>query len=53
VFRIIPAEYLSVFEPHELEMILNGPHIIDLSDWKANTIYEGFKANDQVVRWFW
>lgn len=34
VFSIIPAELLSVFEPYELEMILNGHPTIDIKDWK-------------------
>jgi hypothetical protein len=34
-------------------MILNGPHTIDVKDWRNHTIYEGYTAKDQVVEWFW
>lgn len=53
VFSIIPGQLLSVFEPHELEMILNGHPTIDIKDWKENTVYEGFDKNDEVIVWFW
>ena len=42
-----------VFEPHELEMIISGPQMINVKDWKNNTEYKGYSANDQVVIWFW
>jgi hypothetical protein len=31
---VIPRPFLNVFEPHELEMLLNGPQSIDVKDWK-------------------
>lgn len=37
--KVIPEEYLSVFRPHELEMIMYGIPFIDLADWRANTEY--------------
>ena len=53
VNRVIPQQFLSVFEPHEFEMLLNGPQFIDAQDWKANTLYKGYKSTDQVIIWFW
>jgi hypothetical protein len=32
--KVIPNHYLSIFEPHELEMILYGVPFIDVKDWK-------------------
>jgi hypothetical protein len=34
IYRVVPAQFLSVFEPHEIEMLLNGPQVIDIKDWK-------------------
>lgn len=34
-------------------MILNGPQLIDVEDWKENTEYKGYKPTDQVIVWFW
>jgi E3 ubiquitin-protein ligase HUWE1 len=39
IYKVIPANLLSIFEPHELEMIINGPQVIDVKDWKQNTEY--------------
>lgn len=49
----IPAELLSIFEPYEFEMIINGPQTIDISDWRKNTVYQGYEPDSQVVNWFW
>lgn len=49
----IPAELLSIFEPYEFEMIINGPATIDIKDWRKNTNYEGYEQNCEVVNWFW
>lgn len=45
LYSVIPMELLQVFDPHEFEMILNGPNTIDLKDWEENTVYEGFTAD--------
>jgi len=43
-----------VFEPHELEMMINGVPFIDVDDWEANTIYKGAYSSDhKVIGWFW
>lgn len=53
IYKIIPADLISVFEPHELDMIINGRKNIDISDLKNNIKYTGYHATDEVVRWFW
>jgi hypothetical protein len=51
--RIVHPSFLSVFEPHELEMMLNGPQFIDVKDWRQNTVYKDYTATDDVIQWFW
>ena len=34
-------------------MLLNGPQVIDINDWKQNTLYKGYKHTDQQIVWFW
>lgn len=34
-------------------MMLNGPPNIDVKDWKMHTVYEGFTATDNHIKWFW
>jgi len=56
-FDVVPEASLTVFDPHELELMLCGLPTIDMEDWMANTIYSGlFEAKAQthsVVHWFW
>lgn len=51
--KVIPAHLLTIFEPHEFEMLINGPSEIDLEDWKKNTVYEGYSENEEIITWFW
>ena len=39
----------------ELQLLICGtPVIVDVADWRANTVYaSGFAADSEVVRWFW
>lgn len=39
IYKIIPPELLSVFEPQELDVIINGKKEIDLADLKKNVKY--------------
>ena len=25
----------------------------EVADWKANTVYKGFRTSDQLIKWFW
>lgn len=34
VYQIIPAQFMSVFHPHELENLLCGPSFINVQDWR-------------------
>eukprot|EP00934_Nitzschia_sp_Nitz4_P004456 Nitzschia sp. Nitz4//scaffold265_size26576//8993//11333//NITZ4_008247-RA/size26576-augustus-gene-0.21-mRNA-1//-1//CDS//3329544837//4446//frame0 len=53
-FDVVPEPALTVFDPSELELILNGVPVIDIDDWEKNTIYNGdCAAGDDVVKWFW
>lgn len=53
VYKIIPFHLLSVFEPHELDIIINGKKEIDLQDLKSNVKYTNYEASDEIIVWFW
>ena len=54
VYKVVPQNLLSVFEPYELEMILYGVPYIDVKDWRENTDYKGqFNPKHKVIEWFW
>lgn len=56
-FDVVPEPVLTVFDSHELELILCGLPTIDMDDWEANTKYAGRFKDDgdkhKVVKWFW
>ena len=51
--KIIPEELLAVFDPHELDMLMNGRQHIDVLDLKVNTVYTDFETHDPLILWFW
>lgn len=53
IFEIVPASYLEIFDPRELEMLISGIADVNVNDWKSNTVYKNYSENDQVVQWFW
>eukprot|EP00802_Teleaulax_amphioxeia_P006958 Tamp_06964.p1 GENE.Tamp_06964~~Tamp_06964.p1 ORF type:complete len:845 (-),score=150.88 Tamp_06964:64-2436(-) len=51
---VLPLEYLEPFDEHELELLLCGSTIVDVNDWRANTLYKsGYSADSEVIGWFW
>jgi hypothetical protein len=51
---IIPAHLLSDLTPEEVELLICGQPVIDVDDWKQNTMYTGgFIRDSEVVKWFW
>ena len=51
--KVMPVQLLEVFEPYEMEMLLNGPQVINVKEWKASTVYKKCGPNDKNVQWFW
>jgi hypothetical protein len=36
-----------------MEMLLNGPQIINVQEWRNSTVYKKCSAKDKQVQWFW
>ena len=51
--EIVPLELISIFNEHELELLISGLPDIDVEDWKANTNYQNYTATSPQVQWFW
>ena len=51
--ELIPPELISIFDAHELELLISGLPEIDLDDLRAHTEYQGYKATDAQVSFFW
>lgn len=53
LFEIISPNWLNMFDPLELQMLISGGHDIDLEDWKMNVHYGGYFDDDLTVKLFW
>lgn len=51
--ELIPKNIISVFNSHELELMISGLPDIDIQDLKENTEYTNFTVSSQVIVWFW
>jgi len=53
-YAVVPFYLVRVFDPVELEILMCGSPVIDIEDWKKNTVYRGaFKPSHVVIKWFW
>jgi len=51
---VIPEPLLTIFDFHELELVMCGVPEIDIDDWKSNTDYSGLlRKKENVIKWFW
>jgi len=50
---LVPKELISIFNEHELELLISGMPDIDVEDLRANTEYVGYTAESPVMQWFW
>uniref|UniRef100_A0A914GXI2 HECT-type E3 ubiquitin transferase n=1 Tax=Globodera rostochiensis TaxID=31243 RepID=A0A914GXI2_GLORO len=54
LYEVVDKEYLRIFEPAQLELVLSGSVEVDIADWRANSEYRGgYHATHVVIRWFW
>ena len=60
MFDVLPSDLLQILSAQELELMLCGMPVIDVSQWKASACYSGYTANgtmlsaaSQLAVWFW
>ena len=57
LYAVLPPDLLSVFDAHELELLLCGAEEVDVDDWMKHTEYAGEYrrrgAAHPVIRWWW
>lgn len=52
-YELVSPELIVIFSPRELELLISGLPDIDILDLKKNTEYQGWKATDTEIEWFW
>ena len=51
---ILSINYINIFTKEELSFVLSGQDIININDWKANTLYKGnIKEKSKIIQLFW
>lgn len=52
-YDIIPQKLISIFDEHELELLISGLPNIDIDDLKTHTEYQKYNSNSLQIQWFW
>mmetsp|Transcript_18951 Transcript_18951/g.39006 ORF Transcript_18951/g.39006 Transcript_18951/m.39006 type:complete len:905 (+) Transcript_18951:2-2716(+) len=52
-YELVSKDLIQIFTPRELELLISGLPDIDMHDLKKNTDYNGWKATDKQIEWFW
>ncbi|XP_071961734.1 E3 ubiquitin-protein ligase HECW2-like isoform X2 [Antedon mediterranea] len=53
-YEVVDSKLISVFDAHELELVIAGTAEIDTVDWRKNTEYRGgYQDHHHVIGWFW
>jgi len=56
-YDVIPEPLVTVFDYQELELVMCGVPVIDIFDWRYNTVYSGLCKDEgydhMISRWFW
>jgi E3 ubiquitin-protein ligase HUWE1 len=52
-YELVRPELISIFTAKELELLISGMPDIDIHDLKKNTDYQGYRATDKEIGWFW
>mmetsp|Transcript_14411 Transcript_14411/g.17071 ORF Transcript_14411/g.17071 Transcript_14411/m.17071 type:complete len:2242 (-) Transcript_14411:200-6925(-) len=52
-YELVKPDLISIFTAKELELLISGMPDIDTHDLKKHTDYQGYKASDKEIGWFW
>lgn len=47
------SHLISIFNDHELELLISGLPDIDVADLRAHTEYHNYAPATPLVTWFW
>jgi len=53
-FKVANQDIVSIMEPEELELIINGRVELDFDEWQRATTYiDGYTEEHPVCKWLW
>ncbi|KAF7684429.1 E3 ubiquitin-protein ligase TOM1-like [Astathelohania contejeani] len=54
ILDMVPEDvFNSIKYIRVLKSLISGYQVIDIEDWKQNTIYIGWNENENTIKWFW
>ncbi|KAF7682557.1 E3 ubiquitin-protein ligase ptr1 [Astathelohania contejeani] len=53
ILEILNKNFFELLKWEELKLVFSGVQIIDIDDWKKNTLYEGYTATSNAIILFW
>ncbi|XP_028399184.1 E3 ubiquitin-protein ligase NEDD4-like [Dendronephthya gigantea] len=52
--ELVPQNQLKMFDERELELLMCGVAVVDIDDWRKNTMYRGeYHDQHSIIQWFW
>jgi len=52
-YEMVSRDLIAIFTPRELELLISGLPDMDVHDLRQNTEYQGYRASDREIQWFW
>lgn len=53
LYEIISKDWLAMFNPYELQLLISGESDVNVEDLKKHCVYGGFSETDQTVQDLW
>jgi ubiquitin-protein ligase E3 C len=53
LYEMISKDWLTMFNPYELQLLISGENEVNVQDLKANTVYGGFNETDETIVYLW
>ncbi|CDR40473.1 CYFA0S05e00936g1_1 [Cyberlindnera fabianii] len=53
LYEIVSKDWLAMFNPYELQILISGETDINITDLKTHTVYGGFSEQDKTITDFW
>ena len=53
IYSAIDRNILQILNWNQLEEIVCGKNELDIKDFKEHTIYQGYKGDEEIIKWFW
>jgi len=53
LFSAIKKNIIQILTWNQLEEMVCGKINLDIDDFKEHTVYQGYKGDEQIIKWFW